>query len=54
MDDNSIMKFGAHKGKHLRDVPDSYLLWLYENNKCSIDLKEYIEENLDVINKNLH
>ena len=45
------MPFGIHKGKQLDQIPDSYLLWLYENNKCSGELKEYIEDNLDVIKK---
>lgn len=49
MDDKSIMPFGAHKGKQLDQVPDSYLRWLYENNKAFGDLKKYIEENADVL-----
>jgi uncharacterized protein (DUF3820 family) len=28
--DNGIMSFGAHKGKHIDEVPDSYLRWLVE------------------------
>ena len=51
MTDKSIMPFGIHKGKQLDQIPDSYLLWLYESNKCSGELKEYIEDNLDVIKK---
>lgn len=49
MDDSSPMPFGIHKDKQMADVPASYLLWLYENNKCNGDVKEYIKENLDVI-----
>ena len=49
MDDNSIMPWGIHEGKKMANVPSSYLLWLYENNKCNGDVKDYIEENLDVI-----
>jgi uncharacterized protein (DUF3820 family) len=47
--DESKMPFGVHKGKNMADVPASYLLWLYENNKCSGEVKEYIKDNLDVI-----
>ena len=24
-----IINFGMHKGKHIENVPDEYLLWLY-------------------------
>lgn len=51
MTDKSIMPFGQHKGKQLDQIPDEYLLWLYENNKCYGELKEYIKDNLDVIKK---
>lgn len=51
MTDKSIMPFGIHKGKQLDQVPNKDLLWLYENNKCYGELKEYIEDNLDVIKK---
>ena len=43
------MEFGIHKGKKLIDVPASYLIWLYDNDKCSWALKEYIRENMDVL-----
>ena len=47
--DESLMPFGMHKDKPLVDVPASYLIWLYENNKCNQPLKLYIEENMDVL-----
>lgn len=46
------MPFGKYKGTPLGEVPDSYLLWLYENGIQSWPLKSYIEENLDAIKKN--
>lgn len=51
--DETIMPFGKHKGKHLSDVPASYLLWLYEQNKYKpmTSLQEYIHKNLDVLEK---
>jgi len=51
MTDESKMPFGIHAGKELIDVPASYLLWLYDNNKCYGELKKYIEENKDVLLK---
>lgn len=38
--DESIMPFGIHKGKALANIPDHYLKWLYENNKCSWQIKK--------------
>jgi len=49
MTDETIMPFGKHKGEKLANVPPDYLLWLYDNDKCFADLKQYITENLDVL-----
>ena len=49
MDDNSLMPYGVHAGKKMIDVPSGYLLWLYEQNKCSGEVKAYIYENINVI-----
>ncbi len=29
-DDNTLMSFGKHEGKKLKDVPSDYLNWLWE------------------------
>lgn len=50
--DDSEMPFGKYKGQRLADVPDSYLLWLYERGIGNGPLKQYIEENLDAIKEN--
>lgn len=50
MDDNTPMPFGIHKGKKLANVPPKYLIWLYETGMHG-QLKEYIEDNLDVLKK---
>lgn len=47
--DESPMPFGIHKDEKMANVPAKYLLWLYENNKCTSQVKDYIVENLDVI-----
>jgi uncharacterized protein (DUF3820 family) len=49
--DESIMPWGIHKGKKMANVPASYLLWLYNNDKCFGNVKFYIKENLDVLTK---
>lgn len=50
MKDTDLMPWGVHKGKRMIDVPASYLRWLIESNKCSGEVKKYIEDNLDIIN----
>lgn len=48
--DDSILHYGQkHRGKKLAEVPDSYLVWLYDNAKISAVLKTYIEENVPLI-----
>jgi uncharacterized protein (DUF3820 family) len=51
--DDSLMEFGEHKGKKLAEVPDSYLLGLYESGKCFGPIKVYIGENIDAIRANV-
>jgi len=34
MQDDDIMPFGKHKGEKMANVPASYLIWLYENDKA--------------------
>lgn len=46
---SSPMPYGKHKGKAMFDVPAEYLLWLYDNNKCSEGVAQYIEKNKDEI-----
>ena len=53
LNDESPMPWGKYKGDKMENVPASYLLWLYKNQKCSIDVKEYIVDNLDVLKKEL-
>ena len=61
LDDASIMPFGMHKGKPMAEVPDSYLLGLFEKLKADNSIypdsmgdrvREYVAQNLDVIKKN--
>ena len=49
MTDNSIMPFGKYKGEKMANVPASYLVWIFENNKCTPEVAKYIANNLDVL-----
>ena len=51
--DESPMPFGKYKGDKMANVPASYLMWLYDNNKCNAEVREYIKENLDVLRKEI-
>lgn len=54
--ENNIIPFGAHKGKQFKQVPTSYLIYIYEN--YNLDryavLLQYLRENikdLKILNK---
>ncbi len=47
--DKSLMPYGKYKGVEMANVPADYLLWLYDNEKCSNDVKDYIVENLEIL-----
>lgn len=53
LNDNSPMPNGKYKGILMANVPDEHLLWIYENNKCRDDVREYIEDNLQVLKTRL-
>jgi hypothetical protein len=42
---DSEMYFGMHKGKKLKDIPPDYLLYMYDNNKVSGSVKQWIKDN---------
>lgn len=52
--DNDLMPWGQHKGVKMANVPASYLIWLYEEKKCSGNVKDYIKENLDVLKREIN
>jgi uncharacterized protein (DUF3820 family) len=49
MNDESIMPFGKHKGEKMANIPPDYLLWLFDNGKCYGEVRQYIEDNLEVL-----
>lgn len=53
MNDNSIMPFGKYKGQKMANIPASYLIWIYENSKCTPEIAYYINNNLDVLREEI-
>ncbi len=51
MTDESRMPFGKFKGMKLANVDSNYLLWVAEQSWCSKELKQYIEDNREVLEK---
>jgi len=49
--DSTKMWFGKYQGIALANVPADYLLYLYNSGKVFGGLKKYIEDNLDVLEK---
>jgi len=45
-DNNPVMPFGQHKGKHLDDIETKYLDWLLGEMWLKEPLRSTIEENL--------
>lgn len=53
LNDESLMPFGKYKGEKMANVPASYLMWIYDNNKCNAEVKEYINDNMDVLKQEI-
>lgn len=51
LNENSIMSYGMYEGKQLKDVPADYLLWLYYNDRASKEIEEYVERNIEALEK---
>ena len=49
MNDDSEMPFGMYKGNKLANVPNDYLLYIYNKGWAKDDLKKYIKANMDSI-----
>lgn len=48
------MPYGKYKGKQMADVPADYLIWLFENGKCSATVRLYVEQNMDCLKEELN
>lgn len=44
--DNSPMPFGEHRGKPMKDVPASYLHWIWTKARNQVVVCRYINDNL--------
>lgn len=51
LNENSVMSYGKYEGKQLKDVPADYLLWLYYNDRASKEIEEYVERNIEALEK---
>lgn len=47
-----VGKYNDSKTK-MADVPTHYLIWVHDNEKCPIEVSNYVMENWDVLQKEL-
>lgn len=47
--DESLMPFGKYKGEKMANVPHGYLLYMYDSGKLFGAVKDYCEENINVL-----
>lgn len=47
--DESQMPYGKYQGIKMEKVPAPYLIWLYENKKCTPLVSQYIESNMETL-----
>jgi len=46
---DKLMPFGKYKGRPVSELSDGYLVTLYINNKLPKWLREYAEENINIL-----
>lgn len=51
--DESLMPSGKWKGTKMTNIPADYLMYVYDNDMCNRQVREYIESNLDVIKEEI-
>lgn len=44
-----ILTFGKYKGQHVENIEDDYKLWLYNQNISDLELRKYLEDNIETI-----
>lgn len=47
--DDSLMPFGKYKGQKMANVPAQYLMFIYDQDWCRGKVKQYIDDNLEVL-----
>lgn len=51
---NHPMPFGKYKGKRLDELPDTYIVWLYEGRiRIHNELKEFVKDNYEAAKANV-
>lgn len=51
--DQSRMPWGKYKNAQMANVPASYLMWCYEQNKCDASVKKYVEDNYRILQEEI-
>jgi uncharacterized protein (DUF3820 family) len=51
--DNSPMPVGKYRGKAMETIPAQYLMWLYDEKIGRKEVRDYIEDNLDVLREEI-
>ena len=51
MTDQDLMPFGKHKGEKMANVPADYLLFLHRGGRIFGGIKQYINDNLELLEK---
>lgn len=46
-DDSPFPDKGGYKGVKMANMPAGWLVWVYENDKCSQAVRDYVKANLD-------
>jgi len=49
--DESPMPWGKYKGTAMCNVPATYLIWIYDNDKIDKPVREYVEDNRELLDK---
>lgn len=49
--DETLMEWGKHRCKPYKLVPAKYFLWLYEKNVKDDTIRSYVEDNIDILKK---
>lgn len=48
------MPSGKYRGTKMEDVPAEHLIYIYDNDLCSEDVADYIEDCIEVLNMEIN
>lgn len=43
--EEDIIDYGKYKGTKLKNIPASYLLWVYDNDRATPEIRRYVKQN---------